>query len=266
MLKHVLTRAQTLLTFSCHPLAVRKKIICSSQTSSHLPRVSVYVWGDLHLFVYLYTVHLSSLFMPECMTGVFCDMFLFLCVLCVCSLWFVLLATRGPSWHSDSSSQSDRGALPSNNRGFVALLLLACYGLPSLFLSLSLSFAFAPFFIEPIFLSEVLIWGAGQWGEGREARGPREGRTGEREERRCRMAMAADGRPFVPPFPGSSLEPPRLQLRWILPEREKERERDEGGWEGKRGHNDRSNWNLPILQNKCTHTRKEMWWSKETSK
>lgn len=37
------------------------------------------------------------------------------------------------------------------------------------------------------------------------------------------MVMAADGRPFVPPFPGSSLEPPRLQLRWSLPERERER-------------------------------------------
>lgn len=78
----------------------------------------------------------------------------------------------------------------------------------SLFLLLSL-----PFFSEPIFLSEVLIWGAGQWVEGREARGPREGRTGGREERRYRMVMAADGRPFVPPFPGSSLEPLRLQLR-----------------------------------------------------
>lgn len=76
-------------------------------------------------------------------------------------------------------------------------------------------------------MSEVLIWGAGQWGEGREARGPREGRTrGEQEERRCGVVMAADGRPFVPPFPGSSLEPPRLQLRWSLPEREGEREKE----------------------------------------
>lgn len=108
------------------------------------------------------------------------------------------------------SSQSDRGALPSNNTGFVALLLLACYGLPSLsrFLSLSL-----PFFREPSFLSEVLIWGAGQWGNGKEARGPREGRMVGGEERRCGVVMAADGRVFVPPFPGSSLEPLRLQLR-----------------------------------------------------
>lgn len=40
------------------------------------------------------------------------------------------------------------------------------------------------------------------------------------------MAMAVDGRPFVPPFPGSSLEPPRLQLRWGLPERAREREKE----------------------------------------
>lgn len=103
------------------------------------------------------------------------------CVLCARSWWFVfvLLATRGPSWHSDSSSQSDSGALPSNNRGFVALLLLACYGLPSF----SLSVAFSPFFIEPIFLSEVLIWGAGQWGEGREGNRGRE-EQGEKERER----------------------------------------------------------------------------------
>lgn len=64
------------------------------------------------------------------------------------------------------------------------------------------------------------------------ASGEREERRGDqgREERRgwvggwgCRVAMAADGRPFVPPFPGSSLEPPRLQLRWSLPEREGEK-------------------------------------------
>ena len=40
----------------------------------------------------------------------------------------------------------------------------------SFFLSFFLS---RPLFSEPIFLSEVLIWGTGQW-----ARGPREGRTG----------------------------------------------------------------------------------------
>lgn len=40
------------------------------------------------------------------------------------------------------------------------------------------------------------------------------------------MVMAADGRLFVPPFPGSSLEPPRLQLRWSLPERDGERWRE----------------------------------------
>lgn len=88
------------------------------------------------------------------------------------------------------------------------VLLLACSGLPSP--SLSLAF-FLSFFSEPIFLSEVLIWGAGQWREGREG-GPRERRTGKRERRR-RVVIAADGRPFVPSFPGSSLEPPRLQLR-----------------------------------------------------
>lgn len=78
------------------------------------------------------------------------------------------------------------------------------------FLLLSLSFSrfcSALFFSEPIFLSEVLIWGAGQWGEGRDARAPGEGAGG------SGVVMAADGRPFVPPFPGSSLEPPRLQLR-----------------------------------------------------
>lgn len=175
------------------------------------------------------------------------------CVLCARSWWFVfvLLATRGPSWHSDSSSQSDSGALPSNNRGFVALLLLACYGLPSF----SLSVAFSPFFIEPIFLSEVLIWGAGQWGEGREGNRGREEqgeKEREREERKCRVVIAADGRPFVPSFPGSSLEPPRLQLRSSLPGRERKR----GRLGGKRGHNELPNWNLPIAQTNLHTWRK----------
>ena len=101
----------------------------------------------------------ACFFFVECVRGVLCSMCLpvwcvCVCVLCVyvcvrvCSLWlvFVLPATRAPSWHSDSSSRSDRGALPSNNRGFVALLLLACYGLPSLSLfSLSLPFLLSPF-------------------------------------------------------------------------------------------------------------------------
>ena len=70
------------------------------------------------------------------------------------------------------------------------------------------------------------------------------------------MVMAADGRPFVPPFPGSSLEPPRLQLRWSLPEREREGEREKEAGRKKRGHNDLSNWNLPI--HTCTHMQ-VMW-------
>lgn len=69
------------------------------------------------------------------------------------------------------------------------------------------------------------------------------------------MVMAVDGRPFVPPFPGSSLEPTRLQLRWGLPKRERGRETErvrdcERGrsFGGKRGHNALSDWNLPTYR------------------
>lgn len=44
---------------------------------------------------------------------------------------------------------------------------LCCFA-PLGLLWTSFSLSFSPFFSEPIFLSEVLIWGAGQWGEGRE--------------------------------------------------------------------------------------------------
>lgn len=77
-------------------------------------------------------------------------------------------------------------------------------------------------------MSEVLIWGAGQWGEGREGNRGREEQGEKERERKCRVVIAADGRPFVPSFPGSSLEPPRLQLRSSLPGREREKERETG--------------------------------------
>lgn len=179
--------------------------------------------------------------MEECEHAVFFGMICTsLSVFSVCALYGLCSSKQGvPSWHSDSSSWSNRGALLSNNRGFVALLLLACSRLPSP--SLSLIFFPLSFFSEPIFLSEVLIWGAGQWREGREG-GQREERTGVRERRR-RVVIAADGRPFVPSFPGSSLEPLRLQLRWSLPARVAER-----------GKKKRAQWSVQLeSSNKNVH-------------
>lgn len=170
-----------------------------------------------------------------CVNGVSYSIFLpVLICFCVCLHYGLCYSQRGiqvdtvtvPHRATEGPCRPTTEALSPCSSWLVIDFLLSFYSLP-------LSLTLFPFFSEPIFLSEVLIWGAGQWGQGTE-RGDRgregqEGRWGVgvgREQRRCGVVMAADGRPFVPPFPGSSLEPPRLQLRWSLPEREGERRRE----------------------------------------
>lgn len=250
-----------------HLLAVKKKVFCGGLAAVCFHLEYPCVLGMICMWVRLLYTHASySMWMRErcpLRHGLAC---VWMFCVCVCMWACVFITVCVP--HNKRSKLTQWQLLAEPQRGPAIqqhrLCRSASLGLSWTSFSLSLSVAFTPFFSEPIFLSEVLIWGAGQWGEGREARGPREGRTGGREERRCGVVMAADGRPFVPPFPGSSLEPPRLQLRWSLPEREQEREREDGR-KKKRGHNDLSNWNLSIQQNKCAQTCKRCSDEKRTS-
>lgn len=136
--------------------------------------------------------------------------FLPVCACCVCVCLHYSLCSWQQGVQVDTVTVPHRATERPCHPTTEALSLCSSWLVMDFLLSLSLFSLFPPpFFIEPIFLSEVLIWGTGQWARGTE--GGEDGRRG--GQRRCGVVMAADGRPFVPPFPGSSPEPLRLQLR-----------------------------------------------------
>lgn len=118
-----------------------------------------------------------------CVNGVSCSIFLpVLICFCVCLHYGLCYSQQGiqvdtvtvPHRATEGPCRPTTEALSPCSSWLVIDFLLSFYSLP-------LSLTLFPFFSEPIFLSEVLIWGAGQWGQGTE-RGDRgrEGREGRR--------------------------------------------------------------------------------------
>lgn len=125
----------------------------------------VFLWRDLNVRLYM-CFHCT---VPHSVCGQ-CSLQHFpspACMFCMCLHYGLCYWRQG--FQVDTVTVPRRATVGPCHPTTEALSLCSSWLVMDFLLPLSLfSLTFAPFFSEPIFLSEVLIWGAGQWGEGTE--------------------------------------------------------------------------------------------------